>query len=234
MPAGSVSAPAKAMPTVNAEVREVAVGRRLLLLEVDSAVLVDVVRRAYFSAKTLFTTHHERITATMLSTTAAVPTASCWLLERTSAGTTAQRLTTAAIRTPASVLRDRLSSSASRSVPYASCGQLMRQTHVSTTVAATDQATTGHSSGAPRSATTAPTRTPTPREISARLAERMRRDGGRTRARLMGFACPGASSTASSLSCSVCGSERYPYAAARTLSRPEPSAPPTVRPQDRR
>src|SRR6478735_4598843 len=103
--------------------------------------------RAYLSANTVFTNAQARITPITLNRTAATAVASLPLLDCTKAATTATRLATQASTTQVSVERERLSSSASRSVCSAFCGQPIDHTQARAQPAATDQPVNGDRTG---------------------------------------------------------------------------------------
>jgi hypothetical protein len=84
---------------------------------------------------------------TTLRMTAADAHASFRPFDRMIARSTAPRLTHAAVRTSVSVVRVRLSRSASRLVPAWSCGQMVRQTPARMIVAATIQPAIGTNTG---------------------------------------------------------------------------------------
>jgi hypothetical protein len=84
------------------------------------------------------------------------------------------RLATAAASSHTSVDLVVFSSSARRSVPSASCGQLINHTQVRMTATVTVHATSGSSRGVARSPTITPAASPVDRLMSARRAESRR------------------------------------------------------------
>src|SRR3954451_11486247 len=128
--------------------------------------------RAYLRAKTVLTSAHDRITTRTPSTTVSTPTASL-VPDRTRASTTAARLATAAPSTTVSVTWVRPSSSASRLVPSASRGQLIRHTQSSRPPAATAQPTSTEISGTPATTVSPAARRPPPRQTSRRRHDRI-------------------------------------------------------------
>jgi hypothetical protein len=84
------------------------------------------------------------------------------------------RLATAAASSHTSVDLVVFSSSARRSVPSESCGQLIHHTQVRMTATVTVHATSGSSRGVARSATIAPAASPVDRLMSVRRAESRR------------------------------------------------------------
>src|SRR4051794_24565419 len=141
--------------------------------------------RAYLSAKTVFTKAQARIVPMAPNRTAVTAVASFWPLDCTKATTTAARLATQARTTQVSVERERLSSSASRLVSSAFCGQPIDHTHVRAQPEATSQPANGDRVGDHNNPIRMPATTPAARHASARRALRMRPDARRVRFALL-------------------------------------------------